>query len=391
VKAFVFMVVVWMLVPAFSGLLSAREGLTEKGGAGDTLTFRGQMSVWGAFNPSLALPLQTGGRIIPQANYAITTGKKQMVDAEGSLNIGGTAAISPFDSLTAKGKIKPYRAWLRFSGRQFETRIGLQKINFGSAAMLRPLMWFDQLDPRDPLQLTDGVWALLGRYYFLNNANLWMWGLVGNKGLKTWETGTTLRGSPEMGGRLQLPLFTGETALSYHFRKAELKVMGMVPPGYGDIPEHRFGVDGKWDAVIGIWAEAAWMHKARKAGLATNQHFLTLGADYTIPLGGGLNATFEHLMISAGEKPFGPGEQSSLSALMMGYPLGLSGRITAIVYRDWSSGNQFNFLSLQKQFKHIRLYVMAFLNPEEGALPQQGSDNPLFAGTGMQMMLVYDY
>ena len=58
---------------------------------------------------------------------------------------------------------------------------GLQKINFGSATMLRPLMWFDQVDPRDPLQLTDGVWGVLGRYYFLNNANIWLWGLYGNK------------------------------------------------------------------------------------------------------------------------------------------------------------------------------------------------------------------
>jgi len=55
--------------------------------------------------------------------------------------------------------------WIRLSTKQFELRAGLQKINFGSATLLRPLMWFDKIDPRDPLQLTDGVYALLARYY----------------------------------------------------------------------------------------------------------------------------------------------------------------------------------------------------------------------------------
>ena len=53
----------------------------------------------------------------------------------------------------------PTAAWLRLSTSRFEARVGLQKINFGSATLFRPLMWFDSLDPRDPLQITDGVYA----------------------------------------------------------------------------------------------------------------------------------------------------------------------------------------------------------------------------------------
>jgi len=53
----------------------------------------------------------------------------------------------------------------------------LQKINFGSATLFRLLMWFDRIDPRDPLKLTDGVYGLLLRYYFHNNTNIWLWGL----------------------------------------------------------------------------------------------------------------------------------------------------------------------------------------------------------------------
>lgn len=34
---------------------------------------------------------------------------------------------------------------------------------------------------REPSQLTDGVYGVLVKYYFQNNANLWAWGLIGNK------------------------------------------------------------------------------------------------------------------------------------------------------------------------------------------------------------------
>ena len=85
-------------------------------------------------------------------------------------------------------------------------RGGLQKINFGSANLLRPLMWFDQIDPRDPLQLTDGVWGILGRYYFLNNANIWVWGLIGNDQRKGWEVIPSVKNKPEFGFRVQMPI-----------------------------------------------------------------------------------------------------------------------------------------------------------------------------------------
>ena len=42
-----------------------------------------------------------------------------------------------------------------------------QKMNFGSAIILRCLTWFNSIDPRDPLQATDGKTGPLLRYYFL--------------------------------------------------------------------------------------------------------------------------------------------------------------------------------------------------------------------------------
>lgn len=140
--------------------------------AQDSLSFKGQVSAWLLYNGSNELPVYTGARYIPQMNYEIALKNNHKIDFEASLNINGSAGIHPFDSLYTSGQLKPYRAWVRYSTQQFELRAGLQKLNFGSASLMRPLMWFDEVDPRDPLKLTDGVWGILGRYYFLNNTNI---------------------------------------------------------------------------------------------------------------------------------------------------------------------------------------------------------------------------
>jgi len=101
-------------------------------------------------------------RYIPTLNYQVKQKHDNLIDFEVSANINGAGGFHPFDTGYADGKIKPYRVWARYSSRQFEIRLGLQKINFGSATMLRPLMWFDQLDPaiHCSLQMAFGAyWA----------------------------------------------------------------------------------------------------------------------------------------------------------------------------------------------------------------------------------------
>jgi len=71
-----------------------------------------------------------------------------------------------------------YRINSQFKTSHSDIRLGLQKINFGPALLLRSLRWFDQLNPTDPLQLTDGVYGIRYRYFFLNNANLMVVGTV---------------------------------------------------------------------------------------------------------------------------------------------------------------------------------------------------------------------
>ena len=177
---------------------------------------RGMAAGWMIGNYSEQFNAQGGIRYIPELSGEYKIGQSYKLDAEVSANAYGSATFWSNDSTSLDSRLKPYRMWARFSGDRFEIRAGLQKINFGSASMLRPLMWFDQLDPRDPLQLTDGVYALLGKYYFQNNANIWLWGLYGNDKIRGLEFFPSNKNKIEYGGRLQYPVLTGELALSAH-------------------------------------------------------------------------------------------------------------------------------------------------------------------------------
>ncbi|MCK5168244.1 MAG: hypothetical protein KAQ75_00080 [Bacteroidales bacterium] len=154
-------------------LISFTFVIPSKGQEGD---FSEQLSGYSVFNFNDPFLTSAGLRYIPDLKSSSKLGDNIILKTNLSFNAYASSLLYGLDSIETDFKIKPYRLQLGFSGNQFDARLGLQKINFGSAALLRPLMWFDKIDPRDPLQLTDGVYGVLGRYYFLNNANIWLWG-----------------------------------------------------------------------------------------------------------------------------------------------------------------------------------------------------------------------
>ena len=357
----------------------------------DSIRLSGQFSSWVNINNGSDFPFWGGVRYIPQLNYSTRAASVKKFDTELSANIFGSAGLHPFDTLSASGDIKPYRAWVRYSSEQLELRLGLQKINFGSASMLRPLMWFDQIDPRDPLQLTDGVWGFLLRYYFLNNANIWLWGLYGNSDRKGWEVVPVNKRIPEYGGRVQLPVNKGEIALSYHHRVADSRELGSEFNSYDKIPENRIGFDAKWDLKTGIWLEGSYTNKRRDIGIYTNQFAVNAGIDYTFSLGNGLYMAFEQLLAAYDEKPFAFSNNIIYSLIMVNYPIGLFDRLSAIIYYNWSGETVYSFINWQKQFDKIILYVMAYWNPESLQLPAQSATKNIFAGKGIQLMFVFNH
>jgi hypothetical protein len=370
------------IMSLFSGPLKAQK---------DSVSFDGQLSAWLHINPSSKLPVYAGARYIPSVQLRLPLHRETAIDFEASANINGNAGFHLFDSSNYTGNLKPYRLWTRYSTPQLEIRLGLQKINFGSATILRPLMWFDQVDPRDPLHLTDGVWGLLTRYYFLNNANLWLWILYGNDKNKGWESMRSVRNIPEYGGRMQVPLPKGEIALTLHHRTADGRSLSDSALYLVKVPENRLGFDVKLDVLIGCWFETSWSNFRNNMGVFTNQHLINLGADYTFGLGNGLTVTYEQLLASHDLKAFTFHHHTTFSLMSLSYPLGLFNNLNAIVYYDWTNKKAYHFLNFKKEFTKFSFYMMVYSNPGEYEIPSQSSYEMTYAGTGIQIMAVFNH
>ncbi len=382
---------IFILLTSLCLIFSKTSSQDTVGLANDHISLKGQLSAYIHFNPKNNLPWWSGGRYIPQVNYEHRLRDRRMIDLEASANLYGNMGIRPFDSTGFNGDIKPYRFWLRYSAPQFELRAGLQKINFGSASILRPLMWFDRIDPRDPLKLTDGVWGVLARYYFLNNANIWLWGLYGNDNLKGWESFHTENKIPEFGGRFQAPLPKGEAGFSFHHRTADCSSLSDSTTLIGKVPENRFGFDAKFDVVVGCWVEASWSKYSEELGIFTNQEIINLGIDYTFGIGNGLTIAYEQLLASFDENPFEFKNSVNFSLLNMSYPIGMFDNLSAIIYYDWTNKRMYNFMNWQRQFNKFTIYVMGYINPKEYNIPTQRPDEILYAGSGIQLMFVFNH
>lgn len=357
-----------------------------------TFHTKGQIIAWLTANADKEIKPQAGLRYIPTFTLGKAFEKGPALEFELSINAYGTARFQALDDIRTDGDVEPYRAWARFATSRLDARIGLQKINFGSATMLRPLMWFDSIDPRDPLQLTDGVYALLLRYYFLNNANIWVWGLLGNDKPKGWEVLASAKDIPEFGGRIQVPLGNGETAFTFHTRT--IATTGILQPiGLEtlEFSENRYALDGKWDIGVGIWFEGALIHQNTHALPYPWQRALNVGLDYTFGLGNGLNVIAEHFVLTASPKAWDPGESVKFTALALNYPLGILDALTGIFYYDWKNDDFYSFLRWQRTYDQWSIHVMAFWNPTRFAIYQLGQDNSLFSGKGFQIMVVYNY
>ncbi|MGD0992471.1 MAG: hypothetical protein ABR998_08370 [Gemmatimonadales bacterium] len=344
--------------------------------------FSGQASAWLASKPDSSLVSQAGVRYIPEValQHPWSGGDSLALDLSLNAVLAGTPS-------GPDATLKPYRAWLRFATHTFETRIGLQKINFGSATLFRPLMWFDRVDPRDPLQLTDGVTGALARYYFPNNANLWAWALVGNTAPKGWETAPTERGSVEYGGRVQLPVPAGEVGATYHHRSADLQGLA------GAVPEDRYALDGRWNLGIGLWGEGALVHQRTAALPSTYQRFWSVGADYTIGVGNGLYVLAEQARFDTPATSFGGGPGAAFSGLLMNYPVGIVDRVSAMVYRNWTARQWYRILTWQRTYDVWTFYLLAFWNPAQplGLGLGAGTQTQTFAGRGLQLMAAFNY
>jgi len=374
-------------------LLFAASAACARAGVCVETDLRGQLSFWLAAHDRPAREAALGVRYIPVLSFKSDLGRGAGLDAEASFNVYGAAQGASLGSLATSGKARPYRLWVRFSTARFEARAGLQKINFGSAMLLRPLMWFDRIDPNDPLQLTDGVTGLLLKYTFLDNANIWLWGLIDNDQTKGWETVPSNRTSPEFGGRVQLPAFSGELALTYHHRLLDTaRSLVPLPPGEkASVSEDRLGFDGKWDIGPGVWIEAVLARQDYLLYPLRWQKMINVGLDYTFGLGNGLHLLAEHLVIDASADAWSGGETRALSALSLDYSLGILDRLKAIAFHDWKTGDWYRFASWQRTYDRWTIYLIGFWNPDRYQIYAGSRSSNLFAGKGLQITVAFNH
>ena len=360
---------------------------------GFTFGIKGLITGWLTSNTDTLSQPFFGLRYIPEFSMDKAISEKYSIDFELSFNAYGTAHIRYLNDASTDCDMDLYRMWGRWSSSRFEARIGLQKINFGSASLLRPLMWFDRIDPRDPLQLTDGVYGLLLRYYFLNNANIWIWGLYGNNNLKGWEFMPSKSNTMEFGGRIQHPLGNGELALSYHHREIDPNTSPFLPdsPGSSPIPENRYAIDGKWDLGIGLWFEGTLTHQDSDWLPLTWQRAINIGMDYTFGLGNGLTVIGEHFLYKSSQEAFTAGEGSTFSAISLNYPLSFLDNLSCILYYDWDNKELYSFLNWRRTYDQWIINVFGFWNPDQFQIYRNRPENNLFAGKGFQIMVIFNY
>lgn len=386
---------------------------------GQGLSVRGEASLAGTLRDADGARREVLARYLPEISFGFSLSESVTLDFSGSANLWAYGAAGGSGSDPSRSDADPYRAWLRFSAPRFEVRAGLQKISFGSANLFRPLMWFDRVDPRDPLQLTEGVWGALGRFYLPGNVTGWGWVVRGEYDRKGWEIVPTLAGTAEGGGRIQLPLGPGEIAGTYNRRRIDVGSLGVFP--VGTLPsaawEDRFAVDGKWDLELGVWVEAVFTRQQSEAFENEWSRAVSFGADYTFDIGNGLTMLAEHLSKEnpsfknnspqAGdgmeEGEGSPAEAAGffspelrLTSFTANYPLGVLDRVALAVYRDWESAVWYRLLEWRRTYDRWRLHLLAFWNDEEGSIfPANTGENEAIsgslAGRGAQLIVVFNH
>ena len=273
------------------------------------------------------------------AYYELSRGK--MVDLEWAYRFGRSYIG---DSLEEHYE-KPYRGWLRYSTQRIEARLGLQKVSFGPARVLRPLAWFDTIDPEDPIAQTEGVEAFRLRFFPSNSWALWTWIMK--------DVSDTL----SYGGRGELSTSLGEWGLTLHQDT--------------DVSNTQVGIDFRYDGFIGFWNESV-MIKSDNIEI----DMITVGADYTLPIASGVLIMTESMFISSKQNT--TTSDQTFTAFMASLPVGMFHNVMLISSLDWDENNTYNYLRWSSTYDNFSINCMASINPNE-------------VGNSFQLMFIYNH
>jgi len=230
---------------------------------------------------------------------------------------------------------KLYRLWSGIDAGTWSIRTGLQRLNFGTAQVIRPLQWFDRIDPLDESQETEGVVSSILNIGLGEQAGLKLWAMV--KGDKIYGAEIFQSQGIETGGRLDFPLSILNLGLSYHHRN--LLETTILDEG----SEDRYGLDLRYDGAIGVWTETSWASFDLETvrGLTELTLASVIGTDYTIGIGNGLYIMQETGLWQSSPDTFGDLTADKVAtSILASYPLGLIDKLQALAMLDWTEETQ---------------------------------------------------
>ncbi len=339
-----------------------------------SVQFGGSSAAWTGYGFRESI-FTLGVTFLPQVFISACSNSSYSIDFDAEVLSNLRGSVGHGEPFTLNARL--YRGWIRFTSGQLESRLGLQKIAFGSATILRPLMWFDTMDPGDPMMLTDGVWAWLWRYSFLNNTEMSGWIVRGDGKRRGFDLYPTQEGTVEYGGRVQIPVFTGQMAFTFDRRRPLLTF-----DTRNSVHELKISADGKWDVGVGLWFEAVAKRLIPHAAVPQWQKALSVGTDYTFPVGNGFYLMGEFMVMGNSLN-----DLYKVAAISADYPLSLTDRVSTIWLYDVEKEDFSVFLKLERDFDRFSGHLMFFTGSGQSLFPH---DNAL-SGSGIMLMLSLDF
>jgi len=282
------------------------------------------------------------------------------------------------EHFTDTASVKLYRTWLKAGNTQSEFRLGLQRLNFGSATLIRPLQWFDNLRPNDPQEQTEGVQAALFRYFWLNNANLWLWAIRNDGQSRGFTLVSGSQGSAGMGGRWQIPVLKGEAGISYH-HNLQTEMLNIQQGA-----EDKLGLDYRTSGWLGFWLEGAANHLSSPLNLPAWQVSLTQGLDWSLPLGNSLHALMENNVYLTAEQAVDTlSPRTWQTAFSLDYPLGLLDALFLYDVFDYEGDNHLASVIWRRTYDRLSWDASLFWN--------SGGSHALTKDRGAQLSINYTF
>lgn len=321
---------------------------------------------------------------IPTISYLRYLSDEKLFDIEWAYRIN---RIYSGDALFSSAE-RLYRGWVRYSTNKMEARLGLQKIAFGPAQVLRPTSWFDTIDLRDPTGQTDGVEAFRLRIFPSNSLSLWSWVINSNSDTLSY------------GGRLEVTTLGGDWGLTLHQDPvASRKQVGLLPIVMSE-PNTRAAIDYRYDGFVGLWFEGASLFSSVDYHSNYDRYnLLTLGGDFTFPIGNGILVMTESMQIYgttrtdydiASEETI----EQTYTVFMASMPVGLLHRFMAVAQLDWEGKQTYYYWHWGITYDRFSLNFSLSSNPKriDYALEDEYLPTSLAGfGNGLQFAFIYNH